>query len=105
MALSLFIAIDNYNCSRLVCQALVDDETTEAHMWIFECTLLATDGKRQNENISGGLIPLVFMTDSNPAVDAAYIRVYKGCYAIHCIYHINQNLYKNLSGSLGKNYS
>ena len=45
------------------------------------------------------------MTDSDPAVDAACIRVYKGCYAMHCIYHINQNLYKNLSGSLGENYS
>ena len=105
MALSLFVIIDNYNSSRLVCQALVNDETAEAHTWIFECTLLATGGKRQNENIDGRLIPLVFMTDSDPAVDAACIRVYKGCYAMHCIYHINQNLYKNLSGSLGENYS
>jgi hypothetical protein len=105
MALSLFVVIDNHNCSRLVCQALVDDETAEAHIWILECTLLATGGKRQNENISGGLIPLVFMTDSDPAVDAACIRIYKGCYAMHCIYHINQNLYKNLSGPLGENYS
>ena len=105
MALSLFVIIDNHNCSRLVCQALVDDETAEAHIWILECTLLATGGKRQSENIIGGLIPLVFMTDSDPAVDAACIRVYKGCYAMHCIYHINQNLYKNLSKPLGENYS
>jgi len=105
MALSLFVAIDNHNCSRLICQALVDDETTESHIWILECTLLATGGKRQNENINGGLIPLVFMTDSDPAVDAACIRVYKGCYAMHCVYHINQNLHKNLSGPLGENYS
>lgn len=105
MALSLFVAIDNHNCSRLVCQALIDDETTEAHMWVLECTLLATGGKRQNEAINGGLIPLVFMTDSDPAVDAACIRVYKNCYAMHCIYHIGQNLYKNLSGPLGKDYS
>ena len=105
MALSLFVAIDNHNCSRLVCQALVDDETAEAHIWIFECTLLATGGKKQNATINGGLIPLVFMTDSDPAVDAACIRVYKDCYAMHCIYHINQNLYKNLFGPLGENYS
>ncbi len=105
MALSLFVAIDNHNCSRLVCQALVDDETTEAHVWILECTLLATGGERQNEMIDGGLIPLVFMTDSDPAVDAACIRVYKNCYAMHCVYHISQNLYKNLAGSLGENYS
>jgi hypothetical protein len=105
MALSLFVIIDNHNCSRLVCQALVDDETAEAHIWILECTLLATGGRRQNENVSGGLIPLVFMTDSDPAVDAACIRIYKGCYAMHCVYHINQNLHKNLSGPLGENYS
>ncbi|GES82925.1 protein FAR1-related sequence 4 [Rhizophagus clarus] len=49
MALSLFVAIDNYNC-----------------------------GKRQNENINRGLIPLVFMTDSDPAVDATCVKVYKG---------------------------
>ncbi|CAB5394607.1 unnamed protein product [Rhizophagus irregularis] len=89
----------------MICQALVDDETADAHIWILECTLLATGGKRQNENINGGLIPLVFMTDSDPAVDAACIRVYKGCYAMHCIYHINQNLHKNLFGPLGENYS
>jgi len=105
MALSLFVVIDNYNSSRLVCQALVDDETAEAHIWILECTLLATGGKRENEKISEGLIPLVFMTDSDPAVDAACIRIYKDCYAMHCIYHISQNLYKNLSGPLGENYS
>jgi len=45
------------------------------------------------------------MTDSDPALDAACIRVYKSYYAMHCIYHINQNLYKNLSGPLGKDYS
>ena len=105
MALSLFVVIDNYNCSQLVCQALVDDKTAEAHVWILECTLLATGGKKQNGNISEGLIPLVFMTDSDPAVDAACIRIYKNCYAMHCIYHINQNLHKNLFGPLSENYS
>ncbi|CAB5210828.1 unnamed protein product [Rhizophagus irregularis] len=73
MALSLFVTIDNHNNSRLVCQALIDDETAEAHAWIFECTLLATGGKKQsNETISGGLVPLVFMTDADLAVDAAF---------------------------------
>ncbi|RIA90320.1 hypothetical protein C1645_876175 [Glomus cerebriforme] len=49
---------------------------------ILEYILLATGGKRQNKIINGGLTPLVFMTDSDPAVDAACIRVYKNCYAI-----------------------
>ena len=106
MALSLFAAIDNHNHSRLVCQALVDDETAETHIWILECTLLATGGKKQsNEVISGGLTPLVFMTDSDPAVDAACAKIYQSCYAMHCIYHIGQNLYKKLSKLLGGKYS
>jgi len=32
MALLLFVAIDNHNNSRLVCQAFIDDETAEAHI-------------------------------------------------------------------------
>jgi len=106
MALSLFVAIDNHNHSRLVYQALVDDEMAETHIWILECTLLATGGKRQSNGIlSAGLIPLVFMTDSDPAVDAACIKIYQGCYTMHCIFHIGQNLYKKLSKLLGKLYS
>jgi hypothetical protein len=106
MALSLFIAINNHNNSRLICQALVDDEIAEAHIWILECTLLAIGGKRQlNKTISGGLVPLVFMTDSDPAVDAACIKIYRGCYTMHCIFHIGQNLYKKFTKLLGKKYS
>ena len=106
MALSLFVAIDNHNHSRLVWQALVDDEMAETHVWILECTLLATGGKRQSNGIiSEGLIPLVFITDSDPAVDAACVKIYQGCYTIHCIFHIGQNLYKKLSKLLGGLYS
>ncbi|GBC11573.2 protein FAR1-RELATED SEQUENCE 11-like [Rhizophagus irregularis DAOM 181602=DAOM 197198] len=106
MALSLFVAIDNHNNSRLVCQALIDNKTAEAHAWIFECTLLATGGKKQsNETISGGLVPLVFMTDADPAVDAACIKIYQNCYTMHCIFHISQNLHKKFSKLLGNKYS
>src|ERR1044071_10480579 len=106
MTLSLFVAIDNHNNSRLVCQALVDDKTAEAHIWILECTLLVTGGiKQSNGIINRGLILLVFMTDSDPAVDATCIKVYQGCYTMHCIYHIGQNLYKKLSKLLDKKYS
>ncbi len=62
MALSLFVVIDNHNNSQLVYQALIDNETAEAHIWILECTLLAIGGiKQSNGIISEGLIPLVFM--------------------------------------------
>ncbi len=77
MALLLFIAIDNYNNLWLVCQALIDDEITEAYIWILKYTLLATnDIKQSNGIISEGLILLVFMTDSNSVVDAVCIKIY-----------------------------
>ena len=89
MALSLFVAIDNHNNSWLVCQALVDNETAEDHIWILEYTLLAIGGiKQSNGIINRGLIPLVFMTDSDPAIDATYIKVYQGCYTMYYIYYI-----------------
>ena len=80
---------------------------TKQQKHIFECTLLVTGGKKQSnsDEISEGLIPLVFMTDSDPAVDAACIKIYQSCYAMHCIFHISQNLHKKLSKVLGEKYS
>ncbi|CAG8769009.1 15344_t:CDS:2, partial [Rhizophagus irregularis] len=43
-----------------------------------KCTLLATGGKKQsNETISGGLVPLVFMTDADPALFTILIEKYE----------------------------
>ncbi|GBB85770.1 hypothetical protein RclHR1_12200003 [Rhizophagus clarus] len=77
MVLSLFVAVDNHNNSQLVYQVLVDDETTETHIWILECTLFMISGKKQpDKTINKGLVLLVFMTDSNPAVDTACAKFY-----------------------------
>src|SRR5436305_801569 len=89
MPLSLFLAVDNNTRSRLIAQALVSDETTESYKWILECTKNATMAE-----------PLVFVTDADPAVDAAIVQVYETTYSIHCIFHIGENLPKNTKSKL-----
>jgi hypothetical protein len=93
MPLSLFLAIDNNTKSRLVAQALVSDETTESYKWILECTKNATMTE-----------PLVFVTDADPAMDAAIGQVYETTYPIHCIFHICENLPKNTKSKLSDQY-
>ena len=93
MPLSLFLAVDNNTRSRLVAQALVSDETTESYKWILECTKNATMAE-----------PLVFVTDADPAVDAAIVQVYETTYSIHCIFHIGENLPKNTKSKLSDQY-
>src|ERR1700733_5426307 len=57
--LSLFVTPDNNLKTRIVAQAIVDDET---HEWVFQCIKEAT-----------GVMPKVFVTDSDPAVNAAVL--------------------------------
>src|SRR6266540_2884215 len=92
--LSLFLTIDNNTRSCLVTQALMSDKTTESYKWILECTKKATMTK-----------PLVFITDADPAADAAIGQVYLTTYSIYCIFHINENLLKNLKSKLYDQYN
>ncbi|CAG8712136.1 12102_t:CDS:2, partial [Dentiscutata erythropus] len=48
-----------------------------------------------------GSEPRVFITDMDPAMDAACKSVYKNSYHIHCIWHLAQNLPKRLKSKLG----
>lgn len=93
MPLSLFLTVDNNTRSRLVAQALVSDETTESYKWILECTKKATM-----------IEPLVFVTDADPAMDAAIGQTYETAYQIHCIFHISENLPKNTKSKLSNQY-
>ncbi len=93
MPLSLFLIIDNNTRSRLVAQALVSDETTESYKWILECTKKVTATE-----------PLAFITDADPAADAAVAQVYEMTYQIHCIFHISENLPRNLKSKLHNQY-
>jgi hypothetical protein len=93
MPLSLFLIVDNNTKSRLVAQSLVSDETVESYKWILECTKSATMTE-----------PMVFVTDADPAMDAAIVQIYETTYPIHCIFHISENLPKNLKAKLGNEY-
>ena len=93
MPLSLFIAVDNNTRLHIIAQALVSDETTESYKWILECTKKATETE-----------PLTFVTDADPAADAAIGQIYEMTYPIHCIFHISENLPKNTKSKLSDQY-
>jgi hypothetical protein len=91
--LSLFILIDNYNKSRLAAQAFMQDERQESYEWVLRCCLEAC-----------GIPPLTFVTDADPAMIAAISIVFPKVHHIQCLYHLYQNLPKNLRSCLGSLY-
>ena len=93
MPLSLFLAINNNTRSRLIAQALISDEITESYKWILECTKKATMTEL-----------LVFITDADLTADAAIGQIYLTTYPIHYIFHISENLSKNLKSKLSDQY-
>ncbi|RHZ72158.1 hypothetical protein Glove_245g27 [Diversispora epigaea] len=94
MPLEIFIIIDNKCKTRLVCQTLVSDETLDTYIWILKCIRRATEQA-----------PIVIFTDADPALNAAIPIVFPKTYPAHCIFHIAQNLPKNLKGKLGERWN
>lgn len=95
MPLSLFVGVlDNNERTRLLAQAIVNDETFETYQWILQCTIQTTEKQ-----------PIVFFTDADPAMDVAIPFQYPNTYHAHCIYHIRQNLPKNLKAKLRSLYN
>ncbi|CAG8746628.1 13364_t:CDS:2, partial [Cetraspora pellucida] len=94
MPLGLFIVIDNKCKTHLACQVLISDETIDTHVWILEHIKKAVDK-----------VPIVMFTDRDPALDAAIPIVFSETYSAHCIFHIAQNLPKNLKAKLGINWN
>ncbi|RHZ55116.1 hypothetical protein Glove_420g13 [Diversispora epigaea] len=70
-------SVDNKCKSCLVCQVLVSDKSLDTYIWILEY----------------------------PALDAAIPIVFPETYPAHCIFHIAQNLPKNLKGKLGEKWN
>ncbi|RHZ88497.1 hypothetical protein Glove_22g195 [Diversispora epigaea] len=91
--LSLFILIDNYNKSRLAAQAFMQDERLESYEWLLRCCLEAYE-----------IAPLTFVTDADPAMIAAISTIFPETHHIQCLYHLYQNLPKNLRSCLGSLY-
>src|SRR6266516_3470438 len=49
--------------------------------------------------------PQVFITDTDPRMDAAIDSQYSSAYSLHCLYHISQNLICNLKALFGNAYN
>ena len=72
---------------------IVDDETQFSYEWVFQCVKKAT-----------GVAPKVFVTDGDLTVNAAVTIQFPDTFHMHCIWHIGQNLPKQLKGKLGSNF-
>jgi len=94
MALGLFVIVDNHNRSRLVGQTLITDETLESFEWVFNSLNKGTN-----------VFPSVIIIDNDLAIDAAIANIMPDTFHVHCIYHIGQNLLKNLKSKLGLEYN
>ncbi|EXX57044.1 hypothetical protein RirG_210580 [Rhizophagus irregularis DAOM 197198w] len=88
--LSLFILIDNYNKSRLAAQAFLQDERQESYEWLLRCCLEACK-----------ISLLTFVTDGDSAMIAAVSTVFPEAHHMQCLFHLYQNLPKNLRSCLG----
>jgi hypothetical protein len=91
--LSLFILIDNFDKSRLAAQAFLADERQESYIWLLRTCLEAT-----------GIQPKTFVTDADPAMLAASSVVFDQSHHMQCLYHLYQNIPKNLRSCLGTDY-
>ncbi|CAG8809532.1 10293_t:CDS:2, partial [Cetraspora pellucida] len=85
MPLGIFIVIDNKCKTRLTCQVLMSNETIDTHVWILEHIKKAIRKA-----------PIIIFTDRDLALDTAIPIVFPETYSAHCIFHIAQNLPKNL---------
>jgi len=74
-------------------QALLPDKSVDSYIWIFQKIIKATN-----------VYLTVILIDTDLTIDAAICQVFITTYPIHCIYHITQNLHKNLRKVLGEIY-
>ena len=68
----------------------MQDKRQESYEWLLQCCLEACE-----------IPPLTFVTDSDPAMIAAIFTVFLKTHHMQCLYHLYQNLPKNLHSCLG----
>ena len=93
-SLSLFVTSDNNLRTQIIAQAIVDDEMQFSYEQVYQCVKEAT-----------GISPRILITNRNPAVNAAVIVQYSNTFHMHCIWHISQNLSKQLKGKLSSSFN
>jgi hypothetical protein len=94
MYLSVLMVKDNYGRFRNIANALVEDELSLTYVWILQCLLKATDNT----------IPKSIWTDSEPGLINAISQVFPTTLHFYCLFHIWQNVIKNLKGKLGSKF-
>lgn len=94
MYLSVLMIKDNYGRFQNVANALIEDELSSIYVWILQCLVKATDN----------IIPKSIWTDSEPGLINAISQVFPTTPHFYCLYHIWQNIIKNLKGKLGSRF-
>jgi hypothetical protein len=77
-----------------VANALVEDKIAYTYTWILQCLLKAT----------GNIAPETFWTDSEPGLINAALQVFPTTPHFYCLFHIWQNIIKNLKSKLGSKF-
>ena len=94
MYLSVLMVKDNYGRFRNIANALIEDELSSTYVWILQCLAKATNN----------IVPKSIWTDSEPGLINAISQVFPNTPHFYCLYHIWQNVIKNLKGKLGENF-
>ncbi|CAB4435386.1 unnamed protein product [Rhizophagus irregularis] len=95
MSLMLFIGIDKQNRSQLLGQALTRDEREKSFNWIMSCMKKATSNT----------IPRIIFTDVDATLHNAIKVQFSDSQLASCIFHIKQNLKKNVRPKLQSDYA
>ena len=94
MYLTMLIIVNNNTKSRLVAQCLSEDETVESYEWFLDCIL----------HITNHIPPTCLFSDSDPGLIKAIALKMPNTHHFLCIFHIQENLRKNLVSKLGQDY-
>jgi hypothetical protein len=93
LTLNCTVVVDATFKTRLVACALIRHETQSDYEWVFA----------QLKDASGGIEPKVVMVDEHTAVDAACPKVFPMAHVVNCIWHIYENIRRNISNVLDEN--
>ncbi|CAB5179408.1 unnamed protein product [Rhizophagus irregularis] len=90
MYLSVLMVKDNYGQFQNIANALVEDKIASTYTWILQCLMKATDN----------IVPKAFWTDSELGLINAVSQIFLTMPHFYCLFHIWQNIIKNLKSKL-----
>ncbi|CAG8837358.1 26905_t:CDS:2, partial [Racocetra persica] len=69
--------------------AILPEETSESYRWVLQQTIEAT-----------GVQPGAFIIDADPGLESVVPEIYLNTYLLHCVWHIERNLERQLLNHL-----